>query len=47
MEAKSLLRQTTMSIQEICHCLGFEDASHFTKSFKKLAKNTPTEYRKR
>jgi AraC family transcriptional activator of pobA len=47
MEAKSLLKQTTMSIQEICHCLGFEDASHFTKSFKKLAKITPTEYRKR
>jgi AraC family transcriptional activator of pobA len=46
MEAKSLLKQTTMSIQEICHWLGFEDASHFTKSFKKLAKNTPTEYRK-
>jgi AraC family transcriptional regulator, transcriptional activator of pobA len=46
MEAKSLLKQTTMSVQEICHCLGFEDASHFTKAFKKLAKNTPTEYRK-
>jgi AraC family transcriptional regulator, transcriptional activator of pobA len=45
MEAKSLLKQTTMSIQEICYCLGFEDASHFTKSFKKLAKNTPKEYR--
>lgn len=46
MEAKSLLKQTTMSIQEICHWLGFEDASHFTKSFKKLVKTTPTEYRK-
>ncbi len=46
MEAKSLLRQTTMSIQEICHCLGFEDASHFTKSFKKQTQNTPAQYRK-
>jgi AraC-like DNA-binding protein len=46
LEAKSLLKQTTMSIQEICYWLGFEDASHFTKSFKKLAKITPTEYRK-
>lgn len=45
MEAKSLLKQTTMSIQEISHWLGFEDASHFTKSFKKLVKNTPSEYR--
>lgn len=46
MEAKSLLKQTTMSIQEICQWLGFEDASHFTKSFKKQVKNTPTRYRK-
>lgn len=46
MEAKSLLKQTSMSIQEICHWLGFEDASHFTKSFKKLVKYTPTGYRK-
>lgn len=46
MEAKSLLKQTSMSIQEICYWLGFEDASHFTKSFKKLVKNTPTDYRK-
>jgi AraC family transcriptional regulator, transcriptional activator of pobA len=46
MEAKSLLKQTTMSIQEICHWLGFDDASHFAKSFKKLEKITPSEYRK-
>nr|WP_295934924.1 helix-turn-helix domain-containing protein [uncultured Dyadobacter sp.] len=46
MEAKSLLKQTAMSIQEICHGLGFEDTSHFTKSFKKLAGTTPSEYRK-
>lgn len=46
MEAKSLLKQTTLSIQEICYWLGFEDASHFTKSFKKLMKITPTAYRK-
>ncbi|MHA4738896.1 helix-turn-helix domain-containing protein [Dyadobacter sp. MSC1_007] len=46
MEAKSLLKQTTLSIQEICYWLGFEDASHFNKSFKKLTNTTPTEYRK-
>ena len=46
MEAKSLLKQTPLSIQEICYWLGFEDASHFTKSFKKLTKTTPTAYRK-
>jgi AraC-like DNA-binding protein len=46
MEAKSLLKQTALSIQEICYWLGFEDASHFNKSFKKLTNMTPTEYRK-
>jgi AraC family transcriptional activator of pobA len=46
MEAKSLLKQTTLSIQEICFWLGFEDASHFNKSFKKVANTTPTEYRR-
>ena len=46
MEAKSLLKQTSLSIQEICYWLGFEDASHFNKSFKKLTNMTPTEYRK-
>lgn len=46
MEAKSLLRQTTMSIQQICQLLGFEDTSHFTKSFKKQTNITPSEYRK-
>lgn len=46
MEAKSLLKQTTMSVQEICYWIGYEDASHFAKSFKKLTKYTPSEYRK-
>lgn len=46
LEAKSLLKQTTLSIQEICYWLGFEDASHFTKSFKKMTNLTPTEYRR-
>lgn len=46
MEAKSLLKQTSLSIQEISHWLGYDDASHFGKSFKKLAGSTPGEYRK-
>ncbi|SHG87164.1 AraC family transcriptional regulator [Pedobacter caeni] len=46
MEARSLLKQSTLSVQEICYWLGFEDASHFTKSFKKLTNLTPTAYRK-
>ncbi len=46
MEAKSLLKQTPLSIQEICHWLGYEDSSHFGKSFKKLTGSTPGEYRR-
>jgi AraC family transcriptional activator of pobA len=46
MEAKSLLKQTSLSIQEISHWLGYDDASHFGKSFKKLTAHTPGEYRK-
>ncbi|MCF0072916.1 helix-turn-helix domain-containing protein [Dyadobacter sp. CY261] len=46
MEAKSLLKQTSFSIQEICYWLGYEDASHFNKSFKKFTNTTPTEYRR-
>lgn len=45
MEAKSLLKQTNMNIQEICYWLGFEDSSHFTKFFKKQTDKTPSEYR--
>ncbi|MBX2894441.1 MAG: helix-turn-helix transcriptional regulator [Cyclobacteriaceae bacterium] len=45
MEAKSLLKQTAMSIQEISNFLGYKDASSFTKIFKKLNRITPTDYR--
>jgi len=46
LEAKSLLRQTTMSVQEICHWLGYEDTSYFTKAFKKQENLTPLAYRR-
>jgi AraC family transcriptional regulator, transcriptional activator of pobA len=46
MEAKSLLRQTNMTIQEICHWLGYADTSYFTKAFKKQEGMTPLVYRK-
>jgi len=46
LEARSLLRQTDMSIQEICYWLGFEDTSYFTKAFKKVEGITPNQYRK-
>lgn len=46
MEAKSLLRQTGMSVQEIAYTLGYEDASYFAKSFKKWEGLTPAAYKK-
>ena len=45
MEAKSLLKQTNMSIQEICYWLGYEDAAYFARTFKKWAGLTPSAYR--
>lgn len=44
-EAKSLLRQTTMSIKEITYWLGFEDDSYFVKFFKQAENLTPNAYR--
>jgi AraC family transcriptional regulator, transcriptional activator of pobA len=45
MEAKSLLKQTQLSIQEISYFLGYEDATSFTKIFKKQTGTTPSAYR--
>ena len=44
-EAKSLLRQTQMSIKEITYWLGFEDDSYFVKFFKQAEGVTPNAYR--
>lgn len=46
MEAKSLLRQTNMSVQEISYWLGYDDTSYFTKVFKKWEGMLPLAYRK-
>jgi two-component system, response regulator YesN len=44
-EAKKLLRTAETPIGWIAGQLGFEDASYFTRTFKKLEGVTPTEYR--
>jgi AraC family transcriptional regulator, transcriptional activator of pobA len=44
-EAKSLLKQTQMSIKEIVYWLGYEDASYFTKHFKNKEGIAPLAYR--
>jgi AraC-like DNA-binding protein len=45
-EAQGLLTHTTWNIVEIAWCLGYEDVSHFIKSFKSYGGTTPTAFRK-
>ena len=45
--AKSLLKQTNMSIMDICLEVGYQDPSHFSKIFKKKEGIHPTEFRKK
>ena len=44
--AKKLLKQTTLSIIQICLEVGYQDPSHFAKVFKKKEGIRPMEYRK-
>jgi two-component system response regulator YesN len=44
--AKELLKETNISIAEICEKVGYSDLKHFTKSFKKATGLKPNEYRK-
>lgn len=45
LEAKRLLFHSDYAIKEIAFRLGFEDASYFNRFFKRLAEQTPAEYR--
>ena len=46
MEAKVLLRQSTMTVNEIAWKVGKEDTSDFIRFFKSKTKQTPVEFRK-
>lgn len=46
-EAKSLLKQTDMSVKEIVYWLGYEDPSYFNKLFKGKVGMTPLKYREK
>lgn len=45
LEAQRLLHYTTLSVNEICYELGFQNPSHFIKIFKTVAGCTPLHYR--
>lgn len=44
--AAALLRDTELSVNEICERTGFSDISYFSKSFKKEILYTPSQYRR-
>ena len=45
-EAKQLLENTTMPVEEISEQAGYSDASFFRRLFKRLTGLTPAHYRK-
>jgi len=45
LEAKRLLRYTDLNAKEVAYNLGFEDPSHFTHYFKKVAGSTPNQFK--
>nr|WP_228055985.1 AraC family transcriptional regulator [Microcoleus sp. LEGE 07076] len=44
-KAKQLLRQRELTLVEICHQVGFQSQSHFTRVFRQQVKTTPKAYR--
>jgi AraC family transcriptional regulator, transcriptional activator of pobA len=45
LEAKTLIKQTNLSVSEIAYSLDFDDVSNFTKFFKRLTGQTPSVFR--
>ena len=45
-EARSLLKNSSLSIKEIAYLLGFTASAHFSNYFKKNTGKTPAQYRK-
>lgn len=44
--AKELLKETKLSISDICEKVGYSDIKYFTQNFKKITGIKPSEYRK-
>lgn len=47
LEAKRMLRFTSLNAQEVAYDLGFDDPSYFTRFFKKYNTVAPSEFRKK
>lgn len=47
-QAEELLRtQEQLSVADVCHMVGFQDQSHFTRAFKNVFSVTPGHFRRR
>lgn len=45
-EARSLLKNSSLSVKEIAYLLHFTESAHFSSYFKKNTAETPVQYRK-
>lgn len=45
--AKELLRDTELTVTQICSRVGFQSLPHFTTTFRRHTGTTPTDYRRR
>jgi two-component system response regulator YesN len=45
-KSKSLLQDTSLSVEEICNQVGYSDLKHFTATFKKATSLNPAQYRR-
>ena len=45
LEAERLLRESRLSVEEICYTVGYQDVSYFIEIFKKKSGVTPHQYR--
>lgn len=44
--AKEMLRQDRYNISEICYTVGYSDLSYFSKMFKRIERQSPSDYRR-
>ena len=44
-KAKTLLKNTSMTVENVSRSLGYDNVEHFSRSFKKTFQMTPMQYR--
>jgi len=46
-EAKRLLKNSPFTVSEICYAVGYNDLTHFERSFKSMEGSTPSQFRRK